>query len=47
MFMNLTDYTLPGEEWREVAGFSNFLVSNYGRVWNSRKEKPVPMQKSQ
>lgn len=43
----LLDYALPGEEWREVLGFPNFLISNYGRVWNTRKEKPVPMQQSQ
>lgn len=43
----LLDYALPGEEWKEVSGFPNFLISNYGRVWNVRKEKPVPMQQSQ
>lgn len=45
--MTLKEYTLPGEEWKEITGFENFLVSNYGRVWNKRKEKPVPMQQSQ
>lgn len=43
----LMRYTIKGEEWKQVPQFDNYLVSNYGRVWNVKRNKPVPMQLSQ
>lgn len=43
----LTEYTIKGEQWRFIPNFDKYLVSNYGRLWNLKKQKPVPMQLSQ
>ena len=29
--------TLPGEVWREVRGYPDYLVSNMGRVWSLKR----------
>lgn len=43
----LTEYTIKGEQWRFIPNFDKYLVSNYGRLWNLKRQKPVPMQLSQ
>lgn len=43
----LTKYTIKGEQWRFIPNFDKYLVSNYGRLWNLKRQKPVPMQLSQ
>lgn len=45
--MELTEYTIKGEQWRFIPNFDKYLVSNYGRLWNLKRQKPVPMQLSQ
>lgn len=29
--------SLPDEEWKELENYSNYLISNKGRVWSKRK----------
>lgn len=43
----LMEYTIKGEQWRFIPNFDKYLVSNYGRLWNLKRQKPVPMQLSQ
>lgn len=31
------------EEWKQIPGFENYSVSNYGEVWNDKHDKPVKM----
>ena len=35
----LEDGRYPNEEWRFLLGFNRYLVSNYGRVFNTDKEE--------
>ncbi len=35
----LNDYGYEDEEWRDVVGFPNYTISNFGRVWNVKHER--------
>ena len=44
--MNIEEFTLKGETFKPlVAPFEKYLVSDYGRVWNSKTKKPVALSK--
>lgn len=45
--MELTEFALKGEIFKPVAApFEKYLVSNYGRVWNTKAKKPVTLNKT-
>lgn len=37
--MKLIEVTRKGEEWRAIPGYSNYLVSNFGRVYGTVQNK--------
>lgn len=44
--MNIDEFALKGETFKPlVAPFEKYLVSDYGRVWNSKTKKPVALSK--
>nr|MBQ4453729.1 NUMOD4 motif-containing HNH endonuclease [Clostridia bacterium] len=47
MSANLEKYRLPGENWKDIAGYEGrYLVSDYGRCWNCRTDRPISMHKA-
>lgn len=43
---DLEKFALKGETFKPlVAPFEKYLVSDYGRVWNSKTKKPVALSK--
>jgi len=44
--MNIDEFALKGETFKPLATpFEKYLVSDYGRVWNSKTKKPVALSK--
>ena len=44
--MNIDEFALKGETFKPLAApFEKYLVSDYGRVWNSKTKKPVALSK--
>lgn len=41
----LNEAIIPGEEWRPIIGYSNYLISNYGRILNknTKRLKKTPL----
>mgnify|MGYP002774856664 FL=1 len=44
--MNIDEFALKGETFKPLAApFEKYLVSDYGRIWNSKTKKPVALSK--
>lgn len=37
----LYNYGYEDEEWANILGYPDYLVSNYGRVWSIRSDRPL------
>lgn len=37
----LNDITLPNEKWKKLINYDNYLISNLGRVWSIRTDRPL------
>ncbi len=33
------DYGNEDENWADIQGFNNYLVSNFGRIWNAKHNR--------
>lgn len=38
----MTDY----EDWKEIKGFPNYMISNFGNVWNKKRNRTVSTSKN-